>query len=226
MLQQGPHTSVVRRRFPLCARRLCRPLLAHWPAFAAVSSLRPGCSGGGLFFVPSPPPSVLPWSTLGCCGPSRGFFLQGHLGHSGGAGALCRIDSPAHSVVAPPRVFPPLRRPCGPPPRPPLQGTCVPLWRPRGPCCRPALPRFCRPYFSAGLPFLSLRRPCPMAALRSRLVGGRRVGFPSVALAGPHTPMYRSRAAILHAPWRRCQCLPSPLCPPHIHLLFFRLQSL
>ena len=53
-----------------------------------------------------------------------------------------------------------------------------------------------------------------MAALRSRLVRGRRWGFPSVAPAGLRLPMYLTHTAFLHAPRRLRPCLPFPLRPP------------
>ena len=46
--------------------------------------------------------------------------------------------------------FPPLQRPHGPPPHPPLPRTCGPLWRPRIPPRRPTLLRTRQPGFPAG----------------------------------------------------------------------------
>ena len=98
--------GVIRRRAPLWARRLHRPWPAHWPVFAANGSPRPGCTGsGGGGFILSPPPTVLHRYALSRFGPSVGFIPLGQLCHSGGVGALWRLDSPAYSVTGPPWVF-------------------------------------------------------------------------------------------------------------------------
>ena len=115
------------------------------------------------------PPLVRPllWLSLqGFCSPWATQFLWGCR-----CTVATRLPHPLSGWS--PVGFPPLWRPCGSPPRPPLCGTCGPLQRLRGPCRCPALLRF------AGLNFLPasgpplLRQPRPMAAPRSRLVGSR-----------------------------------------------------
>ena len=78
--------------------------------------------------------------------------------------------------------------------------------------------------FPPASPFPFLHRPRSMAAPHSCLVGSCGGVFPSVAPAGPHTPLYRSRNAILRAPWRCHQRLPSPLQPLHGHPVLLRLR--
>ena len=53
-------------------------------------------------FIPSPPPSVLPCHSLTRDGHSGGFVPPGQLCHSGGFGALWRLDPPSHSLARPP----------------------------------------------------------------------------------------------------------------------------
>ena len=132
------------------------------------------------------------------------FPPQGLLGHSGGVGALWRLNSSAHTVP-PPQGFPLLRRPRSPPPRPPLQGTRGPLRRPRGPRLRLALLGFCHPYFLPASFFHSLRRLCPMAAPRSLLLAAAEGAFLVYLPSALAPPLYCSRAAVLRAPWQRCQ---------------------
>ena len=73
---------------------------------------------------------------------------------------------------------PPLRRPRGPPPRPPLLETCGPLRRPCRPQCRPALLRFFRHIFPTYLIVLPFVLSSPHGFLRYHLVGIRGGGFP------------------------------------------------
>ena len=136
----------------LWARRRRHPRPAHCPVFAAVGSLRPGCSGGrGNVSPPHPCPSSLGPPSVAVVTP--GFFSP-------------RLNSAPPGVLAPcgdstlrplrgrtPVGFLPLWRPCGPPPRPPLWGTRGPLRRPHVPRRCPTLPRFCRLYFPACLRF-------------------------------------------------------------------------
>ena len=94
----GMHRLVICAAIVCCcallwARRRRHPRPAHCPVFAAVGSLRPGCSGGGGNVFPSPPLSVFPWSALGRCDHSGGFVPPGQLCPSGGVGALWRLES-------------------------------------------------------------------------------------------------------------------------------------
>ena len=123
---------------------------------------------------------------------------------------------------APPRGFPPLWWSRGPPPRPPLWGTCGPLWRPRGPRCRPALPVFHQQYSPAGINFSSVYRPCPHGrpALppRQRLQRGISWCRPRRTLH-PHVLLPRRFLACLMAlPPSSCYLPPPPpprsSCPP------------
>ena len=70
-----------------------------------------------------------------------------------GVSLACATRLPRPLPDRNPVGFPPLRRPHGPPPRPPLRGTRGTLERPFGPCRHPALPRFCQTYFPACLRF-------------------------------------------------------------------------
>ena len=99
-----------------------------------------------------------------------------------------------------PMGFPPLRRAHGP--RPP---SWVLVGHSRG-LAAPVVARHSSVF--SGLIFLPasrpppVRRPCPMAAMRFRLVRGRAGGFPGVAPAGHRVPRYLSLSAVLRPP--RC----------------------
>ena len=182
----------------LCASVLCallwawqirRPLppigLSSPPPFPCAPVAR--VVGGG--FVSSPSPSVLSWCACSCGGHSGGFVPLGQLSHSEGVVSLWQLDSSAHSLAGPWWVF------CH------SGGLAAPLLVPHsrgfvghsGGLAAPIVALHSRGF--AGIFFLPaslyppLRRPRPMAALRSRLVGGRIGGFPGVAPSGPCFPM-------------------------------------
>ena len=210
-------------------RRFCwplRPLPAHRCTAAAVSSRRPGCSGGGWVFVPYPPPLFfLPRSALSRCGSSGGFVPPGLVGHFGVFGALRQLDSPAHSVVPPPQGFSATQEASRPPPPcSSLQGTRGLLWRPCGPHCLPALPRLRFLHFPAGLRYFILVPASPHSSCAPP--------SSSVAAEGDFPvspPPARASTCIPPAP---LSCMPNvdavsvsplPSLPPHGHPVLLRL---
>ena len=144
----------------LWARRLCHPQPAHRPVVAAVGSLRPGCLvGGGGSSPPLPCPSSLGPSSLALVPPGV-LYLRGNFAIPG-VSVLCGNSTPLPTLWQDPVGFPPLWRPCGPPPRFPLQGTRGPLQRPRAPHRRPILQRFHCPYCPAGPPLAPFAMALP-----------------------------------------------------------------
>ena len=219
----------------------CRVRVPALPLSAAVSISVPGGSAvpgppspplascvlvaqavGG--FSSPPPPFVLPQSDLSRCGPSGGVVPPGSS-TTPVVSAPCGESTPLPTLWRPPRVFRHSR------------GLATPLLVPHsgglvghsGGLASPVVALhsrgFAARFFLPASLFPSLRRSCPMAAPRSRLVSSRGGGFPGVAPAVPHTPLYRSCAAFFHDPWWRCQRFSSLLWPPRGHPFLLRLRS-
>ena len=115
------------------------------------------------------------------------------------------LTPPPHSVAATPRVF--LYSGGLAAPLIPFHSVGIGvhsggLTPPRVP---PYSPGFCSLPSPAASFFVPLFPPCPMAALRRRLVGRCGGDVPTVAPAGPHIPPLPSRPAFLCAPCRRRQ---------------------
>ena len=168
----------------------CRPLLCPAVGMAALLSLArpspccccrrllsPRLLGWRGVFVSSPPPSLLPWCALACGGHSWVFISPGKLSHSGRVGALWRLDFSAYYLAGSPWVF---RHSRGLAPPPFVLHSWGLVGRSGG-LAYPVVPPHSRGF--SGRVFLPtsgsppLRLPCPMAALRSRVIGGRRGGL-------------------------------------------------
>ena len=197
------HAAVVRRRAPLWAWRRCRPRPAHPLICATAGFLCPGCLGGGGFSVLSPPQSVFPHHSLTRGGHSGGFVPLGQLCHSGGVGALWQLDPPSHSLAGPPWVF---RHSGGLAALLLVRYSGGLVGHSRGlaaPVVAPHSRKFSGRVFPPACKPHPFRRPCPMVAPRSRLVGGREGGFPGVAPAGYRFTQTPVHTAFLCSPCRR-----------------------
>ena len=160
----------------------------HLLVVAAVGSLRPGCSGSGGGFIPSPPLCVLPWFALARCGHSEVFRPSGATLSLWGYRCSVATQPPRPLPGGTPTGFPPLQRPCGPLLVPHSGG----IVGHSGGLAAPVIASHSQGF--AGLFFPPDSRPpplhllCPMAAPHSRLVGGRGGGFPFVSTTGHHFP--------------------------------------
>ena len=172
------------RLAPLWAWQRCRPRPAHPLVGAAAGSLGPGCSVGGVVFVPSPPPSVLTRFTLNHGSHSRGFIPLGTTLPLWGcqcpvATRLPRLlpgGTPHGFSATPEALWPPLLFPHS-------GGFVGHSGGLAAPVVAPHSQGFTGLVFPSASRPPSLRRPLPMAAPCSRLVSGRGGGFPGIAPA-------------------------------------------